>query len=198
MNTSFEIIEPPVCDVAQKKHGRQTFSSYVLRRMPLAAASLSVAMTVTSMNCIDMQRQYHPVFIGIESIQNDLSVALGNDYEAQAKLFQKLNALKSSLQSNWNGEDDLPIEELSFNNTRVALSVTPGVMLKHWRLFPNPNGTLLLSPKDKSIAGISIGNDEFSYAAYVSDDNQISGKEPFSINAFKSALTQIHRILGYV
>ena len=77
MNTSFEIIEPPVCDVAQKKHGRQTFSSYVLRRMPLAAASLSVAMTVTSMNCIDMQRQYHPVFIGIESIQNDLSVAFG-------------------------------------------------------------------------------------------------------------------------
>ena len=162
MNTSFEIIEPPVCDVAQKKHGRQTFSSYVFRRMPLAAASLSVAMTVTSMNCIDMQRQYHPVFIGIESIQNDLSVALGNDYEAQAKLLQKLNALKSSLQSNWNGEDDLPIEELSFNNTRVALSGA------------------------------------FSYAAYVSDDNQISGKEPFSINAFKSALTQIHRILGYV
>ncbi len=57
---------------------------------------------------------------------------------------------------------------------------------------------MLLSPKDKAIAGISIGNNEFSYAAFISDDKQISGREPFSKNAFMSALTQIHRILGYV
>jgi|GEM_PF-1978067 len=197
MNTSFEIIEPKVFDVTKKRHGRQSFSSNALRHMPLAAASLSVVISVASMNCINTQRRYHPVF-DIESIQSDLSVALGNDFEAQAKLLKKLNALKSSLQYNWNGEYDSPIEESSFTNAKIAISATPGAMLKQWRLFPNPNGTLLLSPKDKSIAGISIGNDEFSYAAYVSDDNQISGKEPFSIDAFKSALNQIHRILGYV
>ena len=124
--------------------------------------------------------------------------ALGNDYEVQAKLLQKLETLKESLSENWNGEDDCPIEEKAYNNTKTAIKSTPSIMLKHWRLFPNPNGTLLFSPKNKSIAGISIGNDEFSYAAFVSDDKQISGKEPFTEQAFKSALKQIHRILGYV
>lgn len=135
---------------------------------------------------------------GGEEGHNELVGALVDDYEAQTKLLQKLETLKDSLHENWNGEEDYPIEEKAYRNTKDAIKATPGVMLKHWRLFPNPNGTLLLSPKNKAIAGISIGNDEFSYAAFVSDDKQISGKEPFSEQAFKSALKQIHRILGYV
>lgn len=198
MNTPFGTIELPTGHVSQKKHGRQTFSPCVFSQISLAAASLSVAMTVATMDCSAAQSQNFPIFVGVEPVQNAMSVALGKDYDTQAKLLNKLNALKTSLQGNWNGEDDFPIEELAFNNAKVAISATPGSMLKYWRLFPNSNGTLLLSPKDKSIAGISIGNDEFSYAVYVSDDNQIGGKEPFSVVSFKAALAQIHRILGYV
>ncbi|MDD6006236.1 MAG: hypothetical protein PUC21_02875 [Bacteroidales bacterium] len=138
------------------------------------------------------------IFDGVESLQEELITALKEDYEAQSKLVKQLDRLKESLKSNWNGEDDCPIEDRAYFNTKASILSTPGVMLKYWRLFPNPNGTLLLSPKDKTIAGISIGNDDFSYAAFVSDDKQMSGKEPFSVQAFKSALKQIHRILGYV
>lgn len=166
--------------------------------MSFAAASLSVAMSIVAVDCHVIENSYQPIFVGIESFQNELMAALGNDYEVQAKLLQKLETLKETLSENWNGEDDCPIEEKAYNNTKIAIKSTPSVMLKHWRLFPNPNGTLLFSPKNKSIAGISIGNDEFSYAAFVSDDKQISGKEPFTEQAFKSALKQIHRILGYV
>jgi hypothetical protein len=114
------------------------------------------------------------------------------------QLSHKLELLKTSLQHNWNGEADLPIEDDAYANTMAAIDGTPGRLLKYWRLFPNPNGTLLLSPKGNEIAGISIGNSGFSYAAYVADNMQISGKEPFSVNAFKAALQQIHRILEYM
>lgn len=199
MNTSFEILEPQTrLSQSNKKRIDQSFSASTGRRMSFAAASLSVAMSIVAVDCHVIEDRYQPIFVGIESFQNELVVALGNDYEVQAKLLQKLETLKETLSENWNGEDDCPIEEKAYNNTKAAIKSTPSVMLRHWRLFPNPNGTLLFSPKNKSIAGISIGNDEFSYAAFVSDDKQISGKEPFTEQAFKSALKQIHRILGYV
>lgn len=199
MNASFEILEPQT-RLSDPLHKRAniSFSASTGRRMSFAAASLSVAMSMVAVDCHEIEDRYKPIFVGIESLQNELVVALGNDYEVQAKLLQKLETLKESLSENWNGEDDCPIEEKAYINTKMAIKSTPSVMLSHWRLFPNPNGTLLFSPKNKSIAGISIGNDEFSYAAFVTDDKQISGKEPFTVLAFNSALRQIHRILGYV
>ncbi len=199
MNTSFEILEPQTqINHPRKKRTNQSFSASTGRRISFAAASLSVAMSMVAVDCYTAEDMYEPIFVGIESFQNELIAALGNDYEVQAKLLQKLETLKNSLSENWNGENDCPIEEKAYDNAKNAITHTPSIMLKHWRLFPNPNGTLLFSPKNKSIAGISIGNDEFSYAVFVSDDKQISGKEPFTEQAFKSAMKQIHRILGYV
>ncbi|MBD5372776.1 MAG: hypothetical protein HDR75_05485 [Bacteroides sp.] len=199
MNTPFEILENPTQQSQpNKKRAEQSFTASTGRRMSFAAASLSVAMSMVALDCHTVEDKYRPIFAGTESFQNELVIALGNDYEVQSKLLQKLETLKESLSENWNGEGDCPIEEKAYNNTKTAIKCAPGVMLRHWRLFPNPNGTLLFSPKNKSIAGISIGNDEFSYAVFVSDDRQISGKEPFTEQAFQSALKQIHRILGYI
>ena len=119
-------------------------------------------------------------------------------HKIQANLLQKLERLKDTLRDNWNGEGDFPLEERAYNNAKSAIKFAPSILLEHWRLFPNPNGTLLFSPKGKSVAGISIGNKDFSYAAFVSDSKQISGKEPFSEQAFTDALMQIHRILRFV
>lgn len=170
----------------------------VVKCIPFMAASLSVVMSLVTLDNYSKENQYNPIFANVESYQNALTSALGDDYEIQSNLLQRLNILKSSLKSDWNGELDYPIEEKAYNNARTAILTTPSAMLKYWRLFPNPNGTLLLSPKNKSIAGISIGNEEFSYAAFVSEDKQISGKEPFNDKAFRAALVQIHRILEYV
>lgn len=198
MNTSFEIIEPEVHKCrSSKMNGHQSFSASTFKFIPFVAASLTVAMSMVVIDCCAIENPYQPIFITNETYQNDLTDALVNDYEVQTKLLQKLDFLKNSLGDNWNREGDLPIEESAYNNAKAAIKSTPGILLKHWRLFPNPNGTLLLSPKGKPVAGISIGNEEFSYAAFVSDDKQISGKEPFNAQAFKYALMQIHRILGY-
>lgn len=197
MNASFEIIEPQAVDQRAKRNP-QVYSASTKRCIPFVAASLTVAMSIVAVDSYIVDNWSNPVFISVESFQNDLSEALGKDYEVKAKLLQKLDKLKVSLGDNWNGEGDFPIEEKAYANAKAAITGTPSGLLKYWRLFPNPNGSLLLSPKNKEIAGISIGDDEFSYAAFVSDDKQLSGKEPFSEPAFKSALIQLHRILGYV
>ena len=198
MNNSFELLEPQAVICQKPKSDNTSFYASTVKRVPFVAASLSVVMSMVSFDCYSLDDKYRPVFVGVEPAQDELIVALGDDYEAQSKMLRRLDVLKDSLGDNWNGEGDIPIEEKAYNNAKTAILATPGAMLKHWRLFPNPNGTLLLSPKNKSIAGISIGNEDFSYAALASDDKQISGKEPFSEQAFKSALNQIHRILGYV
>ena len=131
-------------------------------------------------------------------MDNTTSKALYDEYKAQDRLLKRLELLKVSLKENWDKEGGLPIEEKVFENTKTALISISGGMLKYWRIFPNPNGTILLSPKNGAIAGISIGNEDFSYAAYISDSKQISGKEPFSVEAIRVAIKQIHRILGYV
>lgn len=198
MNTSFEIIEPEVHKCRSSKMNKhQSFSASTFKCIPFVAASLTVAMSMVAIDSCAIENPYQPIFITNETYQNDLTDALVNDYEVQTKLLKKLDFLKNSLGDNWNREGDLPIEESAYNNAKAAIKSTSSVLLKYWRLFPNPNGTLLLSPKGKPVAGISIGNEEFSYAAFVSDDKQISGKEPFNAQAFKYALMQIHRILGY-
>lgn len=197
MNRSFEILEPSIdtCHTSLEYTGTK-FQASSTKCVQFASSLMVILSSAQDDNSND--DQFMTIFDGVESLQEELITALKEDYEAQSKLVKQLDRLKESLKSNWNGEDDCPIEDRAYFNTKVSILSTPGVMLKYWRLFPNPNGTLLLSPKDKTIAGISIGNDDFSYAAFVSDDKQMSGKEPFSVQAFKSALKQIHRILGYV
>lgn len=140
-----------------------------------------------------------PSVIGSRSYFAECLVSdLERDFQTKTSMLKRLDYLKSSLKPNWNGEDDLPIEEESYQNAKAALNSMTGRMLKHWNLFPDTNGTLLLSPNDDSVAGISIGNNEFSYAVFVSEDKQLSGKEPFSVDAFKAVIGQTHRLLGYV
>ena len=113
-----------------------------------------------------------------------MTSAFENDFQTKSKLLRRLEALKSSLHEGWDGESGLPIEEQSYLNTKLAIERTPVRLLRRWRLFPDTNGTLTLQAKGVDVAGISIGNREFSYMAYVSPGQQFSGKEPFSENLF--------------
>lgn len=138
-----------------------------------------------------------PVFPHLSEEIETLTSAFENDFQTKSKLLRRLEALKSSLHEGWDGESGLPIEEQSYLNTKLAIERTPVRLLRRWRLFPDTNGTLTLQAKGVDVAGISIGNREFSYMAYVSPGQQFSGKEPFSEESFLSALSQINRILGY-
>ncbi len=114
----------------------------------------------------------------------------------KSSLLERLDYLKSTLKQNWNGEDDLPIEEYSYLNCKAAIACMPECALSQWDLFPDPNGTLLLSAKNGIIAAISIGNFDFSFAALDANGKELLGKETFSTDAFQRAAQQIHRHVG--
>lgn len=193
MNTYGFKIERPIV---------RTRSQKSLTSTTAFTAALSV-LSMTSPSMAFSEQLNRPTISSISVISGknyfaDCLVAdLENDFQTKTSILKRLEYLKSTLKDNWNGEDDLPIEDASYLNAKAAISSIPGRILKHWNLFPDTNGTLLLSPKDDDVAGVSIGNNEFSYAVYVSEDKQLTGKEPFSVDAFKNAIKQIHRLLGY-
>lgn len=188
-----KIERPPV---RHKSHMPTSMSVFTV---VLSAMATSVPSDAFAGILSQPQQLVRPTINGDKNFFADCLVTdLEADFETKTYIRRRLDYLKTALKRNWNGENDYPIEEESYLNTKAAINSLSGRMLKYWNLFPDPNGTLLLSPKDDSIAGISIGNKEFSYAAYISDDCQLTGKEPFSVDAFKGVIKQIHRLLGYV
>lgn len=108
------------------------------------------------------------------------------------RLISRLIQFKNELKCGWNGNAELPMEEMSVSNALAAVDATSAEEFAKWTVFPSPNGTILFSPTDDHIAGISVGNDEFSYAAIGNRGQEIKGKEVFSVKSFKLAIRLIN------
>lgn len=118
----------------------------------------------------------------------------------QKRIKQTLNRLEElmSLPDNWDENGALPIEREAYENTKCALGVIEEKTSEAWNLFPNTNGTLLLTAPEKQLASISIGNGNFSFFAIGKDKKVIKGMEAFSLenltNAFDLIQTVINRV----
>ena len=66
------------------------------------------------------------------------------------------------------------------------------------RLFPNTNGTLLLTAPGKQLASINIGNENFSFFAMGKDKKVIKGMKEFSPENLTNAFDQIQAEIGRV
>lgn len=122
----------------------------------------------------------------------DLISELNKNAEIKNRIISRILTFKEELKEGWNGNDELPMEDLSVANALAAVEATTSEELEKWTVFPSTNGTILFSPLDNFIAGISIGNDEFSYAAIGNAGQEIKGKEPFSVKSFKLAISLIN------
>lgn len=124
--------------------------------------------------------------------QRALVTELNKNAEIKERLISRILKFKDELKEGWNGGEGLPMEEQSVANALAAVNATTSEEFAKWTVFPSSNGTILFSPLDSFIAGISIGNDEFSYAAIGSVGQEIKGKEPFSVKSFKLAISLIN------
>lgn len=127
-------------------------------------------------------------------IPASLVADLNRNAEIKERLMSRLSEFKSNLEYGWNGGADLPMEEMSISNALAAVDATASEELVKWTVFPSPNGTILFSPTDDFVAGISIGNNEFSYAALGNKGQEIKGKEKFSVKSFKLAISLINSL----
>lgn len=126
------------------------------------------------------------------SDQKALVSELNKNAEIKERIVSRILNFKDELKEGWNGNAELPMEALSVENALAAVNATPSEEFEKWTVFPSSNGTILFSPIDNFIAGISIGNDEFSYAAIGLAGQEIKGKESFSVKSFKLAISLIN------
>lgn len=136
------------------------------------------------------------------------------DYEDEYKFIECQNARKSTesyykdsfqnkldelacLKRGWDGYDALPIEKRSYKNMKEALTLLNVKQMSHFNLFPNTNGTLILSAKGKYLASINIGNKNFSYFAIGENGQEAKGVSSFTRNAFIKAVKEIGNVLGW-
>lgn len=117
-----------------------------------------------------------------------------SDTIRQDMLF-RLEELKAQ-PANWDGFGAVPLEFASYKNMLAAINNTPQEALTHWTLFPDTNGTLLLTTDSDKLASISIGNEYFSYVAIVDENNKIQGQESFTPAAFAVAISRINKLLS--
>lgn len=177
---------------------KSSHSSYgwVLKLCVFSSVALSFGNTTEPETMIALNNNHdEPISLcgNIDSSLSDkLVFELNLNAEIKNRLISRLMQFKNELKQGWNGNAELPMEETSVSNALAAIDATSAEEFAKWTVFPSPNGTILFSPTNDFVAGISIGNDEFSYAALGNRGQEIKGKEEFSVKSFKLAIRLIN------
>lgn len=119
---------------------------------------------------------------------------VSTDKDAQAAYYSILEKLRTyqGYGKGWDGENASPLTEKVIGNFTELLEVIDKQLLKGITIFPEVNGTLLID-STKREAGISLGDEKFSYYEIV--DDKVIGENalPFSIPALTKAISRINR-----
>lgn len=90
----------------------------------------------------------------------------------------------------WDGLEALPLQPLSVNNLRGAISICDDAVLAGWTLTPETNGTLMLTSND-GMAGINIGDATFSYFQIIDGNVHGESNVPFNPNVVADLIGRI-------
>lgn len=113
--------------------------------------------------------------------------------EDQAAYFAILDKLKTyqGYAKGWDGENAAPLTPKVIANFCSVLEVIDKHLLQGLTIYPETNGTLLID-STKHEAGISLGDDRFSY--YEINNDKVTGENgiPFSVSAITKVIEQIN------
>lgn len=92
----------------------------------------------------------------------------------------------------WDGADAVPLTKKVVHNFGLILDQIDKNLLRGLTIFPETNGTLLIDSTTRE-AGISLGDNNFSYYEII--DNKIIGdnKIPFSVKAVINIISMINK-----
>ena len=132
----------------------------------------------------------------LHSASYSLFLDYNKSISAKKSFLDRLDKLYLDLKQDWDGYDGSPMEKKAYENTRDAINSMPAAILVDWNLYPCPNGTFMLTTK-KNSASINIGNKDFSYAAFLNEENQIKGISTFNHENFLTVISHISNILKH-
>jgi hypothetical protein len=190
----YEIIEP--CNVVAPNH---IINDWVMKCAVISTFALSFGVQsnagILPTSFGSSQGVYAPVCDGGNfEISEELVSELNTNAEIKERLISRLQEFKDTLKQGWNGGNELPMELQSVSNALDAIAGTASEEFINWTIFPSPNGTILFSPTNDLIGGISIGNTDFSYAAVGKLGQEVKCKEVFSVKSFKLAIRLLNSL----
>lgn len=106
-------------------------------------------------------------------------------------ILKKWNTYKRYVQG-WDGENASPLTPQVVDNFNKVLNQIDKHLLQGLTIYPETNGTLLID-STKREAGISLGDERFSY--YEIEGDKITGQDgiPFTAEALEQVIAQITR-----
>lgn len=132
----------------------------------------------------------HPVVCHNLAAQD---ASLKNEYIK--KLFSLLVTLN---RDGWDGYNATPIELKSYQNACKMVMEADDNILNLWNIFPSPNGTISFEYKERKIAALSVGNNNFSYIAIPESSKPYIGKKEFKATKAAKALLDMSKLFGYI
>jgi hypothetical protein len=110
---------------------------------------------------------------------------------AYYELLRKFDTYKKYTKG-WDGDDAVPLTQKVIDNFSLILERVDAHLLCNLTIYPETNGTLLID-STKREAGISLGDNNFSY--YEIDGDKVIGKNaiPFSVSAVSEVISLINR-----
>ena len=115
------------------------------------------------------------------------------DEGAQVAYYAILDKLKTyqGYEKGWDGEQASPLTEKVVSNFSHVLETIDKKLLEGITIFPETNGTLMIDSTRRE-AGISLGDDKFSY--YVIDGDVVKGENgvPFTVSALTNIIKEIN------
>lgn len=110
---------------------------------------------------------------------------------AYYELIRKFDTYKKYT-NGWDGENAVPLTKKVIDNFNLILEQVDAHLLCNLTIYPETNGTLLID-STKREAGISLGDNNFSY--YEIDGDKVKGKNaiPFSVSAVSEVISLINR-----
>ena len=121
---------------------------------------------------------------------DEVAVADVASQTAYYDILKKWNTYKGYAQG-WDGEDASPLTPQVIDNFNQVLNQIDKHLLQGLTIYPETNGTLLID-STKREAGISLGDQRFSY--YEIEGDKITGQDgiPFTAEALAQVIARIN------
>lgn len=123
----------------------------------------------------------------------------GNYQERDRMLSRLLYFLNDLNYENWSKYGAQPIDRRSYDNAVLIVNNTPEEVLRLWKVFPSPNGTISFEFREREIAAMSVGNTDVSFVARRKKDRSVvKAKMDFHLRSAIDALVTMSKHLGYL
>ena len=115
------------------------------------------------------------------------------DEGAQVAYYAILDKLKTyqGYEKGWDGEQASPLTEKVVSNFSHVLETIDKKLLEGITIFPEVNGTLMIDSTRRE-AGISLGDDKFSYYVIDGDVVKVENGVPFTVSALTNIIKKIN------